>query len=458
MTDNIYLGGNKMSKIIVVGANHAGTACINTICDNYKDHEVVVYDRNSDISFLACGMALWIGKQISKPDGLFYASKESLEAKGAKVHMEAEITDIDFDKKLVKGQFKDGTKIEDNYDKLILATGSTPVEIPVPGKDLENVQYVKLFQNAKDVVEKLKDPSIKKIAVLGSGYIGVELAEAFQLQGREVVLIDMLETILGTHFDKDFNIRMQNLLESKGIKMAMGERVEEYIGKDGKVAAVKTDKATHEVDMIISCVGFRPNSLLGKDKLETFKNGAYVVNKKQETSIKDVYAIGDCATVYDNSIDDVNYIALATNALRSGIVGAHNASGKELESLGVQGSSGIMLYDLRMVGTGLTVEKAKGYGIETEVASFKDMQKPAFMENTENAEVDIRIVYRKDNRQIVGAQMISEYDMSGAIHMFSLAIYKKVTIDELALLDLFFMPHFNQPYNYISVAALNSLK
>ncbi len=447
-----------MAKIIVIGANHAGTACINTICDNYKEHEVVVYDRNSDISFLACGMALWIGQQISKPDGLFYASKESLEAKGAKIHMEAEINDIDFDKKIVRGQFKDGSKIEDTYDKLILATGSTPIEIPVPGRDLENVQYVKLFQNAKDVVEKLKKPEIKKIAVLGGGYIGVELAEAFQLLGREVVLIDMLDTILGTHFDKDFNMRMQNLMASNGVKMAMGEKVQEYIGKDGKVAAVKTDKGTHEVDMIISCVGFRPNSLLGKDKLETFKNGAYIVNKKQETSIKDVYAIGDCATVYDNSIDDVNYIALASNALRSGIVAAHNVSGKEIESVGVQGSSGIMIYDLRMVATGLTVEKAKGYGIETEVASFKDVQKPAFMENVENGEVEIKIVYRKDNRQIVGCQMLSEYDMSGAIHMFSLAIYKKLTVDELALLDLFFMPHFNQPYNYITMAGLNAIK
>ncbi len=447
-----------MAKIIIIGANHAGTACINTICDNYKDHEVVVYDRNSDISFLACGMALWIGQQISKPDGLFYASKESLEAKGAKVHMEAEITEIDFDNKIVKGTFKDGTKIEDNYDKLVLATGSTPVQIPVPGSDLENVQYVKLFQNAKDVVAKLEKPEIQKIAVLGGGYIGVELAEAFQLLGKEVVLIDMLETILGTHFDHDFVMAMQDRMESHGIKMAMGEKVQEYIGKDGKVAGVKTDKNTYDVDMIISCVGFRPNSGLAKDKVDTFKNGAYLVNKKQETSIKDVYAIGDCATVYDNTIQDVNYIALATNALRSGIVAAHNVAGGEIESLGVQGSSGICIYDLKMVSTGLTVQKAKGYGIETEITSFKDLQKPAFMEDVPNGEVEVKIVYRKDNRQIVGCQMLSEYDMSGLIHMFSLAIYKQVTIDEISLLDMFFMPHFNQPYNYVSIAAMNARK
>ncbi len=337
-----------MSKIIVIGANHAGTACINTICSNYKEHEVVVYDRNNNISFLGCGMALWIGKQISTSDGLFYANKEALEKNGAKVHMEAEITSIDFDKKTIYGNFKDGSKIEDNYDKLILATGSVPVEIPVPGKDLENIQFVKLFQNAQSVIDKLKLPEIKKVAVLGSGYIGVELAEAFQLLGKEVVLIDMLETILGTHFDHDFNMRMQELMKSKGIEMAMGEKVQEYLGKDGKVCGVKTDKGIYEVDMVISCVGFKPNNVLGKDKLELFKNGAYLVNKKQETSIKDVYAVGDCATVYDNAIDDVNYIALATNAVRSGIVGAHNVSGTSIESIGY--SWGFFLYSGTMEG------------------------------------------------------------------------------------------------------------
>lgn len=111
--------------------------------------------------------------------------------------------------------------------------------------------------------------------------------------------------------------------------------------------------------MVILAVGFKPNNELGKDVLKLYSNGAYLVNKKQETSLKDVYAIGDCATVYDNTIDDVNYIALATNAVRSGIVAAHNVCGQPLESIGVQGSNGICIYDLKMVSTGLTLSKAK---------------------------------------------------------------------------------------------------
>ena len=444
-----------MSKIIVVGANHAGTATIRTILSNYPQHEVVVYDKNSNISFLGCGMALWIGKQISKADGLFYADKTQLESMGAKVHMEADVHDIDFDAKKVFVKLKDGTEIEDTYDKIILATGSLPIIPNIPGKDLENVQQVKLYQNAAEVIEKLKNPDIKDVVVVGAGYIGVELAEAFERLGKTVTMVDIAETCLPAYYDEPFTSLMKENLASHNINLEFGQTVQEIKGTDGKVSSVVTDKKEIKADMVILSIGFRPNNALGKDKLELFRNGSYLVNKKQETSLKDVYAIGDCATVYDNAIDNTNYIALATNAVRSGIVAAHNAAGTEIESIGVQGSNGICIYDLKMVSTGITVAKAEKLGIEVGYTDFEDTQKPAFIETT-NPDVKIRIVYDKKTRVVLGAQMASEYDMSMGIHMFSLAIQEKVTIDRLALLDIFFLPHFNQPYNYITMAALGA--
>ena len=249
---------------------------------------------------------------------------------------------------------------------------------------------------------------------------------------------------------------MKENLQSHGIHLEFGQSVHEIKGIDGKVSSIVTDKKEIPADMVILAIGFRPNTALGKDKLELFRNGAYLVNKKQETSIKDVYAIGDCATVYDNSIDETNYIALASNAARSGIVGGTNVSGGNLESNGVQGSNGIQIYDLKMVSTGITVNKAKKLGLEVEYTDFEDLQKPEFIEEV-NPKVKLRIVFDKNTRVILGAQMASEYDMSMGIHMFSLAIQEKVTIDRLALLDLFFLPHFNQPYNYITKASINAL-
>lgn len=444
-----------MSKIIIIGGNHAGTAAINTILDNYKGNEVVVFDSNNNISFLGCGMALWIGKQISSDKGLFYSSKEILEGKGAKIHLQTKVDKIDYNKKIVYAQNLNGTKFEESYDKLILATGSNPILPDIEGINLKNVQLVKLHQNAVEVVEKLKDPSIKNITVVGAGYIGVELAEAFKRNGREVTLIDAENTSLSNYYDTEFTKFMDENLSQNGIKLAFGEKVQKIIGTD-KVEKIITDKNEYKTDMVILCIGFKPNnSLVQNGELNLFKNGAILVDKTQKTSLDDVYAIGDCATVYDNSINSVNYIALATNAVRSGIIAGHNVCGNNIESVGVQGSNAISVYGLNMVSTGLTIRKAELNGYSPMFTIYEDLQKPAFME-TNNDKVKIKIVYDKDTRVILGAQMCSKTDISMAIHMFSLAIQEKVTIDKLKLLDIFFLPHFNQPYNYITMAALGA--
>ena len=443
-----------MSKVVVVGANHAGTCAINTITGFNEGDEVVVFDQNSNISFLGCGMALWIGGQISKPDGLFYSNKEKLESQGAKVNMNSKVERIDFDKKFVYATLENGEKVEESYDKLILATGSLPIVPQIPGKDLENVQLVKLFQNAEEVIKKLENPDIKTIAVVGAGYIGVELAEAFERHNKKVIVVDIAKTSLSSYYDPEFSALMDKNLSDHGIKLAFGETVKEIKG-NGKVEAIVTDKNEYQCDMVILAIGFRPNTELGKDHLETMSNGAYIVDETQQTSKKDVYAIGDCATVLFNSTGEKSYIALATNAVRSGIIAAYNACGKKLETIGVQGSNAISIYDLKLVSTGLSEQKAKQLGMDVLSTSFEDLQKATFIETT-NPKVNIKIVYDAKTRVILGAQMASTYDMSMGIHMFSLAIQEKVTIDKLKLLDIFFLPHFNQPYNYITMAALSA--
>lgn len=443
-----------MERIVVIGANHAGTAAINTILDNYKDKEVTIFDSNNNISFLGCGMALWIGNQITSPEGLFYCSKEIFEQKGAKVYLETIVYHVDFEKKIVFATGKDGQSYQQPYDKLIIASGSLPISPSIEGTDLANVQFVKLYQNAKEVIDKLHESMIRNVVVVGAGYIGVELAEAFNRVGKKVTLIDNMSTCLSSYYDREFTDIMSKNLESHGIKLAYEETVTGLTGSQ-KVEKVITDKNEYAADMVVLGIGFKPNSQLGKDTLKLFKNGAYLVDRHQETSIPDVYAIGDCATVFDNSIQGTNYIALATNAVRSGIVAAHNACGTPLESVGVQGSNGICIWNLKMVSTGINLEKAKKLGYDAAAADYEDTQKPAFIQH-DNDKVKIRIVYDKKTRIILGAQICSEYDISMAIHMFSLAIQEQVTIDRLKLTDIFFLPHFNKPYNYFTMAALQA--
>jgi NADPH-dependent 2,4-dienoyl-CoA reductase/sulfur reductase-like enzyme len=233
--------------------------------------------------------------------------------------------------------------------------------------------------------------------------------------------------------------------------------VDHFEGEDGKVTKLFTNKGSYDVDMVCVCIGFRPNTALAEGgDFELFGNGAYLVDRHQKTSRDGVYAVGDCATIFYNGLDgDPGYIALASNAVRSGIVAGHNICGTALETPGVQGSSGICIFDLKMVSTGLTEAAAKRAGREVLSTSFTGCQKAPFIEH-DNPDATIKIVYDKATRAIVGAQIASTYDMHGNINMFSLAVEKKVTIDDLKLLDIFFLPHFNAPYNYITMAALSA--
>ncbi|MDR0524582.1 MAG: FAD-dependent oxidoreductase [Spirochaetaceae bacterium] len=443
-----------MRKIVIVGANHAGTAGANTILDNYPGTRVVLFDGNSNISYLGCGTALWIGRQIDNPAQLFYASKEHFIAKKGEVHLETRVEKIDFRAKRVFARTQEGREISEDYDKLILATGSIPIRPKIPGLDLEGVLSVKLFQDGQKMDQILEDPAVKNVAVIGAGYIGVELAEAVQRRGKQVLLFEAADTALSTYYDEEFTHSMDEVLKKAGIHLHFREKVQGLTG-EGRVSGVQTDKGLYPAEAVITAIGFRPDSALGAGEAATLPNGAYRVNRRQETTVPDVYAIGDCASVYSNALEDFGYIALATNAVRSGLIAGHNAAGGSMESPGVQGSNGICIFGYKMVSTGLNLRAAERAGFSPAHTDYEDLQKPAFIKEN-NGPVKIRLVYDSRTRRLLGAQMASYQDISLGIHLFSLAIEEKVTIDKLKLLDLFFLPHFNQPYNYITMAALGA--
>ncbi len=441
-----------MSKVVLVGANHAGIAAANTILDHYPDNELMILDRNTNLSYLGCGTALWVGHQIDSSDQLFYTNKEDFVAKGADIHMQTNVTSVDYESKTVFYE-ENGVAKETSYDKLILATGSTPIAPRLPGMDLEGVHFVKLFQDSQKVDALLAQEHVKNVVVVGAGYIGVEMAEAARRRGKNVRIVESADTCLSGYYDPWFSHDMDKVMSDQGIELNYGEMVTSLDG-DGKVSQVVTNKGTYDAELVILAIGFKPNNDLGKDHLTLFDNGAYLVDLHQKTSDDSVYAVGDCATIYSNALHQTTYIALATNAVRSGIVAGHNIGGTPIKSLGVQGSNGISIYGYNMVSTGLNLAAAEKAGLDVAYTEFEDLQKPGFMD--ENNNVKIRIIYEKESRRVVGAQIASYTDISMGIHMFSLAIMKDVTLEEIQLLDIFFLPHFNQPYNYITMAALSA--
>lgn len=401
-------------------------------------------------------MALWIGGVIEQPDGLFYASPSSLKRLGADVYMEHELLGIDVEKKEVHiKDLQNNITFTDSYNKLILALGSWPVLPPIPGHDLGNIHYVKIFQNAQTVMRTLKDENVQNVAIVGAGYIGVELAEAFVQNGKHVTLINDYD-VLNRYYDPHFQDLMHDNLIQNGVEVRTGELVTEFQGENGQVQRVVTTQNTYDVDMVLMSIGFKPNTdLLVNTGIEMTPNGAIITDKHQETNIEGIFAIGDCSTVYHNALDTTAHIALATNAVRTGIVAGHSACGTDIAMQGVQGSNAIHIFGLTMCSTGLTEQEAKNAGYDVGSVQVNEWIKPAFM--PENDQVTLKVVWDKDTRCILGAQMASNADVTLALHMFSLAIQERYSIDKLALTDLFFLPHFNQPHNFITKAGLLAL-
>ncbi len=438
-------------KVIVIGCTHAGTAASLNIAKMYPDVEVVVYERNDNVSFLSCGIALYIGGVIADPNGLFYSSPKELADAGVKTNMRHEVINVDLENKIVKVKnLETGEEFEDTFDKLVSAIGSWPIQPRLEGSELENVVLCKNWEHANNIIERSKN--VNKVVVVGAGYIGVELVEAFEMNGKEVTLIDAEERILSKYLDKEYTDMAEATMKEKGIKLAMGEMVQKFTGEDGKVKAIHTTKGSHEADMVVLCIGFRPNTGILKDQVEMLGNGAIVVDEYMQTSVKDVFAAGDCCSVHYNPTDSTGYIPLATNAVRMGTLVAKNLLEPKVRHMGTQGTSGIKIYEHNISSTGLTEARAEAEGINVGTVSIEDNNKPEFMPHYDK--VQLKLVYDKDTRKVLGGQIHSLADVTQLMNILSVVIQNEMTIEELAFTDFFFQPHYGKAWHLLNIAAL----
>lgn len=442
-----------MMKVAVIGCTHAGTAAITNVLNLYPEAEIDVFEKNDNVSFLSCGIALYVGGVVEDASGLFYASVDQFEKQGVRMHMKHEVTECNVtDKTLEAKDLQTGDVQTYAYDKLIVTSGSWPVTPPIPGSNLNNVVLCKNYDHAKEIIRRSE--SAKKVVVVGAGYIGVELVEAFEENGKDVTLIDAEDRILSRYLDEKFTNPVEKSFEDKGVTLALGQTVSSFTGGN-TVEKVITDQGEFDADLVVMCIGFRPNTGLIRDQLHTLDNGAIVVNPYMQTSVEDVYAAGDCCAVSYNPTKEPSYIPLATNAVRMGTLVAHNLVAPKLAYPGTQGTSGLKIYNHHIASTGLTETAAAEAELNVRSSYIEDTYRPDFM--PENDVVKMKLVYEVESHRIVGAQLIADADFTQTINTVSVAIANDMTIEQLALTDFFFQPHFNKPVNFLNQVAMEAM-
>lgn len=397
---------------------------------------------------------MWHAHFLSQPGRSYqaFSNKGVAEIKQhlTRLYTETTVEKIDFKHKQVLINNSQGQQ-QLTYDKLVLATGAEQVSLGIAGHELQGIYQIKNLQEGLEVERHLASDDVKDVAIIGGGYIGVEIAEAIRSRGKNVRIFEAKSHMMMSHYDELFGERVEARLRDVGVQIHLDEEVIAYSGENGAVKQLTTPYDTYETDMVILTMGFLPNTALGREHLDLYTNGAYIVNDKQQTSEPDVYAVGDCATSYSNVLHELVVNFSVSDAMRGAYVAAQNIIGEPISSSDTQRTNAVTVYGLNLFSTGVTVNEAELYGIDYQYVDYEDWQKPTFM--PENHRVRLRLVYHAQNRRLIGAQVCSEADQAGVLYLLSLAIQKEVTIDEIKVSDFFFYPYFNQPTNFIIKAA-----
>ncbi len=444
-------------KIVLVGCTHAGVAAAMQILKEHPESDVVIYEREDNVSFLSCGIALYLAGTVKRLEDMFYATPASLRKAGATVHIQHDVLKIDVHaKQLTIQNLLTNEVFKDTYDKLLVTTGSYVVVPPVYGVSEERVLMCKNYQQAQAIYATASQHA--HIAIVGGGYIGVELAESYTNTGHQVTLLQGNDQLLNHYIDPAMSKRVVRLLEAHGTKVLLNERVQAFHSgaSTADPITIETAMNTYQVDLAIVCTGFMANTELLRGQIEMDRHGAIMTNDYLQTSDPDVYAAGDACTVKFNPTGEQVYIPLATNAVRQGMIAGRNLFGNLQRYPGTQGTTAMPLFNHHLASTGLTLKNALEKGINAAAVTYEDTYRPKFMPTADR--VMIRLVYARDTRRILGAQLLSRYDITQSANTVSVAIANRNTIDDLAFVDMFFQPNYDQPFHYLNLVAQQAIE
>lgn len=437
-------------KIAIIGCTHAGIAAIKQILKYYPESEITVYERHAEISYLSCGTYLHLGGSVKNLDDVLYADPEDFIKQGVTMKMEHDVIRIDADEHTILAQdLKTKELVHDTYDKLIMATGSITAIPAITGVENTKVMLCKTCDQAHELYAAAQ--KCHQVTIIGGGYAGVELAEGYIKSGHQVTLIQRGPQILDEYTDPVIAKQIQNLLVKKGVKVLVNTTVTKLSDLSDEKLEITTTNGTYNSDMAVICPGVIPQSDLLNGQINLAKNGAIITDPYMGTSDPDIFAAGDNTEVHYNPTLSSAYIPLASHAVRQGTLAGINVLDKRLKSIGTQATTGMLLFNTTVACTGLTLAKAKAAHFEADSAFYQGNYRPDFMPTT--AKITIELVYDKNSRKILGAQLISDHEVSQSANTLSVVIQNENTIDELAFMDMLFSPNFDEPFNYLNLAA-----
>ncbi|WP_125764565.1 FAD-dependent oxidoreductase [Companilactobacillus hulinensis] len=447
-------------KVIIVGASHGGHQSIIELLNRYNDIDITLFEAGDFISFMSCGMELFLEDSVTNVNDVRNFSEKSFPQSNVHILNNHLVQTINADQKTVSVlDSKTGKTKDYEYDRLILSSGVTPKSLPVPGNDLENVFLMRGYDWATKIKSKLNDPNTKKITIIGAGYIGIEAAEASVKAGKEVTLLDVIDRPLGTYLDEDMTSILEKHLIKNGVDVEMNAKIEAYVG-DKQVTSVKTESNEYPTDLVIQAAGVKPNTDWLRGTIELDDRGWIKTNAYLQTNIPDIYAIGDATLAYSIPANNHVPIALATVARREAryLVKHLFEDTPSAPFKGVVGSSALSVFDYHFAESGLNSFTAKRANVKIKTSFYSDTLRPIYVPADKgNTKVHVYLAYNPDNHQILGGAVLSKYDITAQGNVLALAIENKLSLEDLAEADFFFQPGFDRQWSLLNLAAQHAL-
>lgn len=442
-------------KIRIIGAVAAGTSAAAKARRNSEEAEIIIYEKDTYISYSGCGMPYYIGGEVENGEDLtprdpkFFKSKYNVDIKTG-----YEVLHVDAERKILKVQNLETSEVfEDTYDKLILATGARSVVPPIAGVKNKHVFSLRNINDMYRIKEYIDINSPKQAVIIGTGFIGLEMAENLKHLSMDVTMVELLPQV-SPGLDEDMAILVEEHLTAKGVQVITGKSAKEITENE----VILSDERKLPGDLVIVATGVRPNVELAKEAgIELGVTGAIKVNPFMETSAADVYAAGDCMEQYHSITGKPVYRPLGSTANKTGRMAGNNATGGNLEFRGVLGTGIYKIFDLAVAQTGLTEREALKEGYEISVSHNIKPNRPEYMGGKEMA---IKSVADKKDGRLLGVQIIGPEGVDKRVDVFAALITFGAKVQDLVHLDLAYAPPFSttkDPVMYTGMIQENAI-
>ncbi|WP_411335858.1 FAD-dependent oxidoreductase [Ruminococcus gauvreauii] len=429
-------------KVLIIGGVAAGTKAAAKLKRENQDAEVTIVTMSKDISYAGCGLPYYVGGVIQERSGLIVNTPENFsKLTGALVETGVEVTGLDRENRSVKAVRTDtGEETCYTYDKLVIATGASPVRPPVEGVDLKHVYFMRTPDDAEALRCAVDSGEIKRAVVAGGGFIGLEVAENLQEKGIRVTVIDMAPQIM-PGFDHEVAEYAEEYLADQGIVALTGTKLEGILG-DGKVEKVKTDKRTLKADAVILSLGIRANTgFLADTGIELMPNRTIKVNEYLQTNDEDIYALGDCAMVTNRITGEHAWSPMGSSANMEGRIAAKNICGEKIAYPGVLGTGVVKLPGLNAGRTGLSEEAARAAGFDP-VSVITVVDDKAHYYPGAGFFI-VKMVADRKTGKFLGIQCLGKGAVDKMVDIAVMALSMKASIQDLEHLDFAYAPPFS---------------